>query len=257
MNAEDLFRAIGQAENADLEHSEMQKQKHRKLLPRLGIIAAVIAVLCMTAMAIPSVRNLLFGVKVQQNKVAAVNVVNGDVIVDGTSAGVLLDVTIPEDAPKEIKTAYVPLFAAEHWKPIVEYRTEGIIYEVKPGNYLGWEDDRGNYALFNQLACPGYSGDHIVDYIDLGFNAAYEITALQLGDEKIQCITVKPSSIADNGVCANDAGRKKIFWSDGIYLFSMEVNFDLSDAMLDQLYESVTPVDNIDQYRKIEYLPAS
>lgn len=256
MNAEDLFRAIGQADPADLEHSEMQKQKHRKVLPRVGLIAAVLAVLCMTAMAIPSVRNLLFGINVKQNRVAAISVFDGVEMVAGGSAEVWLDVTISQDAPGMVETAYVPLFAAENWQPIVEYWPEGVILTMGPDLNIGWEDGEGNYALFHQLAHPGYTGDDTADYIELGYNAAYEITTLKLGADEVQCINVHPSSIDGEGVSAKDDGRRKIFWSDGSYLFSMEVNFDMTDAMLQTLYESVAPVEDVDQYRKIVYQPA-
>lgn len=256
MNAEDLYRAIGQAEPADLEHSEMQMQKHRNVLPRVGLIAAVLAVLCMTAMAIPSVRNLLFGIKVQQNRVAAVSVIDGVEMVTGGSAEVRLDVMLPEDAPATVKTAYVPLFAAENWQPIAEQRVEGTPETVPISIDLGWEDGKGNYVLFRQLTQPGYTGDYTVDSIDLGFNADYEITALKLGNEELQCINVQPSAIEGEGLRAKDEGRRKLFWSDGCYLFSMEVNFDMTDAMLQTLYESVTQVENVEQYRKIVYTPA-
>ncbi len=257
MNAEDLFRAIGQADAADLEHSEIQETKRKRILPRIGLIAAVVGVLCMTAMAIPSVRNLLFGIKVQQNMVAVVDVIDGVAMVAGGSAEVRLDVTIPQDAPAEVETAYVPLYAAENWKPIVEYRAEGAVSAMNPCNDLGWEDEDGNYVLFRQLACPGYNGDYPIEYVDLGFNADYEITALKLGDEEVQCITVQPSTIeGGESMSARDNGRRKIFWSDGSYLFAMEVNFEMSDAMLRQIYESIAPVEDVDQYREIVEEPA-
>lgn len=256
MNAEDLFRAIGQADVADLEHSETQETKRKRILPRIGLIAAVAAVLCMTAMAIPPVRNLLFGIKVQQNRVAAISVFDGVEMVAGGSAEVRMDVTIPQDAPATVETAYVPLFAAENWKPIAEQRTVGTPETAPISIDLGWEDGKGNYALFRQLACPGYTGDYTVECVDLGFNADYEIAALKLGNEEVQCITVQPSSVVGEGLSAKDGGRRKLFWSDGSYLFSMEVNFDMTDAMLQTLYESVTQVEDIEQYRKTIYVPA-
>lgn len=256
MNTEDLYRAIGQAEPADLEHSEMQKTSRRKVLPRVGLIAAMLAVLCTTAMAIPSVRNMLFGIKVQQNRVAAISVFDGVEMVAGGSAEVRLDVTLPEDAPATVETAYVPLFAAENWQPIAEQRTVGTPETAPISIDLGWEDGKGNYALFRQLACPGYTGDYTVECVDLGFNADYEIAALKLGNEEVQCITVQPSSVVGEGLSAKDDGRRKLFWSDGSYLFSMEVNFDMTDAMLQTLYESVTQVEDIEQYRTVIYVPA-
>lgn len=253
MNAEDLFRAIGEVDIADLEHSEERETKRKRMLPRIGLIAAVVTVLCMTAMAIPSVRNLLFGIRVQQNRVAVVDVIDGVAILSGGSAEVRLDVTIPQDAPGTIETAYVPLFAAENWNPIVEYRTQEETSTASPCNDLGWEDAKGNYVYFRQLACPGYTGDYTIECVDLGFNADYEVTALKLGDEEVQCITVQPSTIAGEGMSAKDDGRRKLFWSDGTYLFAMEVNFDMSDAMLQQIYESVAPVEDVEQYRRIVY----
>ncbi len=248
MRAEDLYRAIGAADPAYLEHSEKRNPVKRGRLLRVGIAAAVIVVLCMSAMAVPAVRQLIFGV--QPTRIAAVYVENGAEVMSNASGDVRLDVQLPADAPGSIETYYVPLLPAQSWTPIVRTVT-GSVPESSYSTYLGWEDGEGNYVLFQQLVQPGYQGDYTIDTVNLGFNGDYTTEKTVVADQEVQMIAVKPSSLEGEEIAGSDAGRRKLYWSDGSYIFIMEVNYDMKQSLLAQIFDSIAQTDSVEAYQQI------
>ena len=56
-----------------------------------------------------------------------------------------------------------------------------------------------------------------------------------------------------DGVHAEDPGLQKLYWSDGFYLFSMEVNYAMPDETLAAILSSIQPVENVYDYAVIEH----
>ena len=68
---------------------------------------------------------------------------------------------------------------------------------------------------------------------------------------------MEPSEKEENGVRAAHPGLQKLYWSDGLYIFVMEVNYSMSDARLTEILESIQPVADPADYVVIEEAPAT
>lgn len=257
MKAEDLYRAIGEVDAEFLEHSEKKVSRGGRAVVRVGLLAAIVAALSLTAMAIPAVWNHIFGVQVEQKQIAAVMVdENSETIVNGY-ADVTLDMTLPQTAPLQVETVYVPLYPAENWEPIVELRDDEAAEDDPTATYFGWDTQDGSYVIFRQLARRGYRGDYPVFAVNLGFHAAYSVGTRTLDGCEVQTITVEPSGMEQDGYAARDGGRKLLIWSDGAYIFSMEVNYDMDEELLQKVFQSIAPVERAEDYRRVEYTPSA
>lgn len=248
MKTEDLYRAIGNVDQKYLEQSEKTERKGRRTVVRIGLVAAAAAALCMTAMAFPAVRNFVFGTRVQQTHAAAVHVVNGEAAQAKGSADVWLEVELPAEAPAVVETCYVPMYPAEHWSA-VEQKADP--YRLgRNDTYLAWEDIGGAYVIFRQLAQPGYDGSYTIDTVDLGYDAACTTGTKTVSGLELQMLTVEPSAASGGEASGSDPGRVKYYWSDGSYLFIMEVSYGMDDALLAQIVGSIAEVDSVTPYQK-------
>ena len=102
--------------------------------------------------------------------------------------------------------------------------------------------------MFRQVAWPDYAKGQTFDTVSTGFDAGYSITQTELGGYTVQRLMVEPSEKDENGVHAEHPGLQKLYWSDGFYLFSMEVNYSMEDARLAEILESIQPVSDATKY---------
>ena len=251
----DLISAIGAAECQDLERSEQVRSGRRQTIAtRILIAAAVIAMLSTTVFAVPAIRNALFGVKAKNTLISGIFVAEGKPAdVRHSVVDVSLDVCMDPDAPEKLEAFYVPMLPAEQWEPIPLSVTteEPDIFQID--DLLQWKDPEGNYVLFRQVACPDCDADYPFDSVITGFDAAYTVSEQALGGYTVQRIVVEPSQADVDGVHAEDPGLQKLYWSDGFYLFSMEVNYAMPDETLAAILSSIQPVENVYDYAVIEH----
>ncbi len=257
MTALELLSAIGAADAADLEHSERRAPRTHRL--RMGILmaAAVIVLLSTTVFGVPAIRNALFGLRTGQTYVSGLHVREGKPADPREGAmDVFLDVRMNPDAPKTIETCYVPLLPARAWDPIPLQVTAGQTPSFRRDTLLQWRSGDGSYVVFRQHAAPGYTVEQPLDSVSTGFDAAWTVDQLMLGGFWVQRITVAPSVLEAGGSRAQRPGLQKLYWSDGDYLFTMEVNYAMSEQTLGAILESIAPVERIDKYITVESVPA-
>lgn len=254
----DLIAAIGAASDEDLEHSErLASGKHRVKI-RILMAAAIIALLSFTAFAAPAIWNALFGVTAEQYRISGIFVEKGQPIdVRESSLNISLDVQMSKDAPSRLLTCYVPMLPAEQMEPIPLTVMKGAVIIFRTDSLLQWQNEDGEYVLFRQVAWPDYAKGQTFDTVSTGFDAGYSITQTELGGYTVQRLMVEPSEKDENGVHAEHPGLQKLYWSDGFYLFSMEVNYSMEDARLAEILESIQPVSDVTKYVVIEEQAAS
>ena len=252
----DLIAAIGAASDEDLEHSErLASGKHRVKI-RILMAAAIIALLSFTAFAAPAIWNALFGVTAEQYRISGIFVEKGQPIdVRESSLNISLDVQMSKDAPSRLLTCYVPMLPAEQMEPIPLTVMKGAVINFRTDSLLQWQNEDGEYVLFRQVAWPDYAKGQTFDTVSTGFDAGYSITQTELGGYTVQRLMVEPSEKDENGVHAEHPGLQKLYWSDGLYIFSMEVNYSMPDARLAEILESIRPVSDPADYLVIEEIP--
>ncbi len=253
----DLISAIGGAADEDLEQSEVRRcGKRRRLLPKLLIAAAVAALLSTTVFAVPAIRNALFGVQTTQSFISGIFLEeNRPADVREGSMDVSLDVNLDPAAPAVLERCYVPMLPATQWEPIPLEINQGASLVFEQGSLLQWKNEAGDYVLFRQDASPDYHGDYAWDSVCTGFDAACSVTQEELAGYTVQRIVVEPSSAEREWVRGEHPGLQKLYWSDGFYIFSMEVNYSMSDAQLRAILESIQPVEDAAAYARVREIP--
>ena len=253
----DLITAIGAAaDREDLEHSERLVTRRRRVSTRVLLAAALIALLYFTAFAAPAIYNALFGVETTQTFVSRIFVEEGKPAdVSESAIDIYLKVRMLPEAPSEIETFYVPMLPAKQWDPIPLQKTEGSVVSFDIGILLQWQNADGEYVIFEQTAWPADPDGQFSDTLLTGFDASYSVSQTELGGCTVQRIVVEPSEKEENGVCAADPGKQKLYWSDGLYIFSMEVNYSMPDARQTEILESIRPVGDPADYLVIERIP--
>lgn len=250
----DLISAIGEAvKQEDLEHSERLVTHRRRVTTRVLLAAALIALLSFTAFAAPAIYNALFGVETTRSAVSRIFVEKGKPAeVSESALNITLNVRMLPEAPSEIETFYVPMLPAKQWDPIPLQKTEGSTVSFDIDVLLQWQNADGEYVKFEQTAWPYDTFGEFQDTLLTGFDASYSVSQAELGGYPVQRIVVEPSEKEENGVCAAHPGLQKLYWSDGLYIFSMEVNYSMSDARLAEILESIRPVSAPADYIVIE-----
>ena len=253
----DLIAAIGAATEQDLDHSERLVTRRRRVSTRVLLAAALIALLSFTAYAAPAIYNALFGVETTQTFVSRIFVEEGKPAdVHESALNITLDVRMLPEAPSEIETFYVPMLPAKQWDPIPLQITEGSVVSFCTDVLLQWQNADGEYVKFEQTAWLADEFGVFQDTMLTGFDASYSVSRTELGGYSVRRILVEPSEKEENGVYAADPGKQKLYWSDGLYIFSMEVNYSMSDARLAEILESLQPVPDASEYLVIEKVPA-
>ena len=253
----DLISAIGEAvKQEDLEHSERLVTHRRRVSTRVLLAAALIALLSFTAYAAPAIYNALFGVKTTQSAVSRIFVEKGKPAdVHESALDITLEVRMLPEAPSEIETFWAPMLPAKQWDPIPLQKTEGSVVNFDLGVLLQWQNADGEYVKFEQTAWPYDTVGEFQDTLLTGFDASYSVSQTELGGYRVQRIIVEPSEKEENGVYAAHPGLQKLYWSDGLYIFSMEANYSMPDARLAEILESIRPVSDPAHYLVIEEIP--
>lgn len=253
MTTMQLMRAISAADPSDLEQSERIVRRRGSTTLRLLLVAAAVALLTVTVFAVPAIRNALFGVRTKQTYISRIFVEEGKAAdVHESYLDVSLDIALDNTAPASIEAYYIPMLPASQWDPIPLVTGEGQSPNLSKCTLLQWQTQDGSYVRFRQYAMPGYRAEQPFDSVCTGFDAEYSIEQIELSGYTVQRITVEPSSKETLGFIGKHAGLQKLYWSNGDYIFTMEVNYDMSDATLADVFESITATADVMPYLKIE-----
>lgn len=280
MKREDLFEAIGAVDNEYLEHSEQAPKRGHRILSRIGLAAAAVALLCSTAMAFPAVREAvgeMLGLKTERGGNA------GYVTIDGVTQKqqtyeVQPSVIPDEAAPTRLETVYRPTYMPEGYS-----EKNGTVWASYSGNedcsvdynqsYFTYTREADtellkkllseeNYDLYTstQATAPRIMFDQIpaVDYAanpelwieEFSGIEAPEMQTLTLGG--VECQYVGGTEVREYaGMPDNTLIVKKqiVLWSDGDYVFVLRAHFtDLGFEELGRIIASVEPLADCSPY---------
>lgn len=237
MTREDLFHAIGEAEESRLAHSEIMGSsnvfaleegngKHKKRIPlRFALIAAIVACLAFSALA--SERYLSGYIEGGMQKYTFRHLDGRLEEREGFEWGIYLDVEVIEPI-WALEEFYIPkamndeVVGAYSWTDdriygftIVEKNREDML-QFKQWGIFHYEPGRPVYSL---MGTPEYEPTSSI---------------IQWGNQEYMLVE-------DGSVCY-------LFWSDGRYLFYLRFNDYMDMDRVREIVESLTPVDSLEPY---------
>jgi len=227
MKTEDLILSIGGVSPEFLEQSETVPPKKRKTVLRIAFLAAAVIALGVTVAAFR--RGHIFGMELKKTH-------NAVILKDDTfsaSADIILDVKMADDAPSTLEEHYLPLLSSQGWE-------NTMCSTNRFSSRIEWKKGT-NYVIFRQLAQPDYTGQYSIDTVDLGYDANYKSGEECICGVDVFTVTVEPSQTPP------DPGRRKHYWSDGRYVFILEVDYTMEKSIREAVFESIAQV-NIEEY---------
>lgn len=259
MNEQDLFLAIGQAEDRFLAEADQPKPYR---LRKPALIAAVLAILLLTACAAPAVLrsfDKLTGGEPAENG----GVIRITTYTSGSKApsstefypiDVEVEVAVDPDAPNAIEEYWLPLSLLEYCQ-VESYTMEPeeltLQLSMKVPRY-----GRAYNILYQQLILPAEGTVTIPGILENGISwtqtvQAYgEVTALEFsGTGKLE--NEDGSYLLYDGNKVARAFFRVIFWSDGFYLYCLKIPqcYPIAGITgIEEIVTSLTQVEDVTQY---------
>lgn len=239
MKNERLFEAIGGLDDSIIAETEtVSRKRSGRIMKRTLLVAALVAGLAISAGAAPLIRNALLGGKLEtstQPVFLATDPATGK-SPELRSHKITLKVEFNEDAPKSIETYYITPDIPVEYK---QYR--GHIYKDEMCAQFGWiVEGAGRDIFFSQTAGNAVQpGDLVV---------SVHTAPGQMPEHGLRTFAGIQGYLVDEPTVEYDYGKREFYWSDGDYLFCLQVPIDYTDAQLEQMVASVRPVEDITPY---------
>lgn len=239
MKKEALFEAIGDLDTAMIAETEkISEGKGRRMGLRVILVAAIMAGLALTAGAAPLIRNALKDGSIDSNPIAAftpTNPVNGSSYEIRTH-DIRVEIELDETAPEFIETYYLPQIPQGY----VQYH--GALYNQNSLLHCVWkaEDDYDHDITYWQTARWSYDPDEIVAVIDTAPGEKPVAEMRTYADIEGYYAEQKP--------VAELPGSRLFFWSDGSYLYRLELPYDYTDTQIEEMITSLSQVTDIAPY---------
>lgn len=241
MNADKLFQAIGELDDGVLMGADETPRRNRRIGWKVALVAAVVAGLAVSAAAAPAIRNAIFGAKVEKDKHVWISATDP---ADGSSYemnvyDIRLELEVDENAPDSIEVFYVPEVPEE----LVQIK--GHIHPLEGENALTqfwWiNEETDSDIFFSQQAGGSLTPEDLTEHVSTALGGAPSTKLCTIAEIDGYLIDVRP---VGDGI----GGDRIFYWSDGQYLFRLEVPYEYSDAQLEELVASVQPVEDIVPY---------
>ena len=199
----------------------------RKIL----ITAAMVLLIATTVFAASAIHNAVVGGSLKKEGVSFT--LMNDSNEELNRYEVWLDVDMNEDAPKNIETYYMPVLADEYQQYFgYVYWQSAAVYRWTYG-----EESWGNDVRFWQTAGSAFYADQAIAWV------------YTLPEETPEAKMVELNGI--QGYLVGDSfgyGSKSFFWSDGDYLFQLDVPDEYTNDDIASLLQSIVTVEDIEPY---------
>ena len=260
MTSEDLFLALAHARPEYIAHCDKPQKHHKNAAVRIIWIAAAIALLSCSVFAATFLRSYLTGAESKQENRPGIAVdYHGNLNVYEGLAEVKLSLALEPSRPQVIKDYFIPLWFADNWVKTEQQRP--LAQQNLPDrtmSRLEWHGSQGGYAIFTQQTIdPSIQADcheFPFDIISTGYNNSCDIQERMIGNQQVYAVSVSPSELEVDGVSYSHPGFRKYYWSDGLYLFTLETAFDVPDHIIVNAIGSITKVEDLSVYESIRYL---
>lgn len=172
-------------------------------LKRIILIAAVIAMLAATAMAVPPVREAILDYFLTDR---------------GSTYGITFDPEEAANAPGELLTAYAPAWVPEDFELAIE--------DVSPAGGAFWyTDPEDEWICFTQYILPTDATD---DWFSVNAEETSRYSQL-VGEYRVEVIESRSVYFW--------------FWTDNEYLYSLECTYGVDPDTTEQVFHSIHPID--------------
>lgn len=232
-----------------LEQAEAKRPALRRPLRIALLAAAALALLVSSVFAAPLLWNAITSIKTGRIAKPVLYFDENTVIVEGGYLDIVPEITPNPNAPEQIQSYYVPAEAAS-WTAEPLIYTSPAIPDFSRDYYGEWTLPDGNQVKLRQNVVNLYSPGAVFDEVAVGYDSRYTIEQRDYDHISAQCVIVPPSRALRE---KQDPGRKKLYWSDGDYLFTMEVSYAMSDEALADIMNSFQPVDDVLPYLNLVY----
>lgn len=239
MMNEKIFEAIGELdENLLVDVENVKSSRSNRVLRRALLVAALVAGLAVTAAAAPRFRSALRGGSAQTDHSDYFTPTDPQT---GESHRqkryeITLEVDFDQDAPREIEAYYMIERVSDGF---MQYH--GYVYEAAGLAQYGWIAEGNERSIyFTQQAGGAVATDDLTVDVYSSPDQAPEHGIREFAG--IQGYLILAANQGNNG------GEKIFYWSDGQYLFSLEVPGDFTDVELEQILSSIRPVTDITPY---------
>ena len=233
---QETFSAVHASNEVISEVLEMAKERKTKDFGHSGprkilIAAAMVLLIATTVFAASAIHNAVVGGSLK-NKGVSFTLMN-DSNEELNRYEVWLDVDMNDNAPESIETYYMPVLADEY------HQYFGYVYWQSAAVYR-WtygEESWGNDVRFWQTAGGAFYADQAIAWV------------YTLPEETPEAKMVELNGI--QGYLVGDSfgyGSKSFFWSDGDYLFQLDVPDEYTNNDIASLLQSIVTVEDIEPY---------
>lgn len=172
-------------------------------LKRIILIAAVIAMLAATAMAVPPVREAILDYFLTDR---------------GSTYGITFDPNEAANAPRELLTAYAPAWVPEDFELTIEDVSAA-------GGAFWYTNPEDEWICFTQYLLPADITD---DWFSVNAEETSRYSRL-VGDYIVEVIESRSVYFW--------------FWTDNEYLYSLECTYGVDPDTTEQVFHSIVPID--------------
>lgn len=240
MTEHELYHAIGNVDEAFL--LECEDRPIRRIPKRFGLIAAVVA-LMLTACAPAAIQAFTALKEGSVSRTESYRFYELEPAVYEIRA----DIDIAQDAPTTIETVYFPTAMKNYGSEITCDKKEWAV-----SFYLtDWQDDPKTYINFHQTV---YSADDrtgetlVLGEFHASSDAEPQVTEKTFGDITVLDI-IHESPAWKRGSGAYYSIHRNIFWSDGYYLFFMNLPPSWNDEQVEEMVTSLTAMEDLSEFQ--------
>lgn len=264
MTEHDLFSAIGYADEAFL--TEDARPTARRLPRHLGLIAAMLTIVILTACAAPVIWE---AISIEGARVVYTGEVDSFVRHYDSSAStsyfetpimqacyqIEMDIALSEALPDTIETAYLPTCVPETWElseqVVYPYLTDAGLQQKLISNWTLWLSDTDmSSIILEQVPLSFYDPeDPAVDWFYVPTTAQLENQILPINGMDVlevsypDCVRTIYLEWSQKYETIPWPGERICYWSDGIYLFKLRVPYDMELSTVESVISSIAVAD--------------
>ncbi len=194
-----------------------------RLLPKVLLVAAIISLLATTVMAAPMIINAIKGGRVELNK------------------DVILELELNPDAPEDVLIHYLPEIP-EGYKQTLGYKSD-----IERTYLWATNEEGSNFMHPDEIQFMQWPGK-VWEQKDTGNGTWACWIDIPEGEKPRFSMTELGGMLGFLVESDYGYGCRIFFWSNGDYVFKLEVPDEFTDAQLAQLIESVHIVEDITPY---------
>ena len=217
--------------------TEKKTATRGKITKAVVIAAIIVAFAATTALAAPAIHRALTGGHISTDRVFWVRPKElklGERYLRGQTHNIYVDVQMNEDAPSFIEKFYMPILENDY------EQQHGCVYKDKASATYTWTRGADNWrdrVRFYQTAGGTYDPEEVCCSVVTHPCCTPEAALVQLAG--IQGYLVEKLGLY---------GARHFLWSDGDYLFHLEVPDEYTDADIEKILKSITVVEDILPY---------